>query len=91
MDKHSISPQQEYNTFVDIIQKRTHHQPDRVAYTLLLNGEVEDGSFTYGELDQQPRAIAVSLQGNTNQMMGNTSICIAGGLALRKNLYQVQG
>ncbi|HEY9646114.1 MAG TPA: fatty acyl-AMP ligase, partial [Chroococcidiopsis sp.] len=37
--------------------------PDRVAYRFLKDGETESKRLTYGELDQQARAIAVLLQG----------------------------
>lgn len=50
------------STLVDILQWRACHQPDQLAYTFLTDGEVEEGCFTYAELDRKARAIAARLQ-----------------------------
>ncbi|HEY9797281.1 MAG TPA: MupA/Atu3671 family FMN-dependent luciferase-like monooxygenase [Leptolyngbyaceae cyanobacterium] len=50
------------DTLVDILRGRTLHQPDQKAFTFLLDGETEEVSLTYRELDLQARAIATSLQ-----------------------------
>ncbi|HEY9401515.1 MAG TPA: amino acid adenylation domain-containing protein, partial [Pyrinomonadaceae bacterium] len=49
-------------TLVDLLQKRASNQPDRRAYTFLLDGEAEEAHLTYAELDAQARAIAALLQ-----------------------------
>lgn len=50
------------NTLVDLLRYRATHQPDRIAYRFLLDGETETVSLTYRELEQQARAIASQLQ-----------------------------
>ncbi|MDJ0535516.1 MAG: hypothetical protein QNJ70_24015 [Xenococcaceae cyanobacterium MO_207.B15] len=37
----------ECSTLVDLLRYRAQNQPDKIAYTFLENGEVEDISFTY--------------------------------------------
>src|ERR671916_3356391 len=49
-------------TLVDLLRWRASHQPKQRAYTFLRDGEVEERSVTYGELDQQARAVATRLQ-----------------------------
>jgi acyl-CoA synthetase (AMP-forming)/AMP-acid ligase II len=49
-------------TVVDLLRWRALHQPDRLAYTFLVDGETTEASLTYGELDQQARAIGALLQ-----------------------------
>ncbi|HEX6288568.1 MAG TPA: amino acid adenylation domain-containing protein, partial [Herpetosiphonaceae bacterium] len=43
------------------------YQPDRQAYTFLLNGEVATDALTYGALDGQARAIAMLLRQHCSQ------------------------
>ncbi len=50
------------STLVEILRRRSAHQPDRVAYTFLVDGESEEISVTYAELDRQARMIAAALQ-----------------------------
>ncbi len=50
------------DTLVDILHSRALYQPDKKAFTFLLNGETEETTLTYLELDLQARAIATSLQ-----------------------------
>ncbi|HEU4509394.1 MAG TPA: condensation domain-containing protein, partial [Pyrinomonadaceae bacterium] len=52
----------EYKTLVELLRARAESQPDRNAYTFLLDGETDELSVTYRELDQRARAIAVHLQ-----------------------------
>jgi amino acid adenylation domain-containing protein/thioester reductase-like protein len=52
----------EFSTLVDLLRWRALHQPDRRAYTFLLDGEAEEVCLTYGELDRQARAIGAWLQ-----------------------------
>jgi natural product biosynthesis luciferase-like monooxygenase protein len=49
-------------TLVEILQSKTLYQPDKKAFTFLLDGEAEESSITYRELDLQARAIATRLQ-----------------------------
>ncbi|PCC68476.1 amino acid adenylation domain-containing protein [Nannocystis exedens] len=45
-----------------IVQERARECPDRRAFTFLVDGESEERSWTYGELDRRARAIAAALQ-----------------------------
>ncbi len=48
-------------TLVDILKSRALHQPEQTAYTFLVNGETEEISLTYQELEQKAKAIAYEL------------------------------
>lgn len=50
------------STLVDLLRARAHEQPEQRAYTLLVDGEAEEVHRTYGELEQQVRAIAAGLR-----------------------------
>ncbi|HEX8475583.1 MAG TPA: fatty acyl-AMP ligase [Pyrinomonadaceae bacterium] len=52
----------ECSSLVEILRQRTLQQPDTLLYTFLLDGETEEISFTYQQLDRRARAIAASLQ-----------------------------
>jgi amino acid adenylation domain-containing protein len=49
-------------TLVELLISRSRSHPDRTAYIFLADGETEDRSLTYGELDARARAIAARLQ-----------------------------
>ena len=49
-------------TLVDILHSKALYQPDTKAFTFLLDGETDETSLTYLELDLQARAIAAQLQ-----------------------------
>jgi amino acid adenylation domain-containing protein len=49
-------------SLVEVLRRRALDQPDRRAYTFLLDGETREVHLTYGELDLQARAIAGRLQ-----------------------------
>jgi acyl-CoA synthetase (AMP-forming)/AMP-acid ligase II len=49
-------------TLVELLQQRAQNQPDKLAYTFLVNGETEKASLTYAQLEQQARIIAAKLQ-----------------------------
>jgi acyl-CoA synthetase (AMP-forming)/AMP-acid ligase II len=51
-----------FSTVVDLLRWRALQQPDRLAYTFLLDGETAEANLTYGELDRQARAIGALLQ-----------------------------
>lgn len=48
---------------VGLLRYRADTQPDKMAYTFLRDGETEELSYTFAELDQQARMIATKLQG----------------------------
>jgi acyl-CoA synthetase (AMP-forming)/AMP-acid ligase II len=48
--------------FISLLEHRRKHQPNNVAFTFLPDGETEEASLTYEELDQKARAIAAVLQ-----------------------------
>ncbi|HEX8272004.1 MAG TPA: non-ribosomal peptide synthase/polyketide synthase, partial [Longimicrobiaceae bacterium] len=50
------------SSLVDLLRLRADEDPDRRAYTFLLNGESEEGHVTRGELDLRARAVAARLQ-----------------------------
>src|SRR5690349_4461398 len=50
------------NTLVDLLRGRAAGQFNQIAYTFLVDGETEELSLTYGELDARARAIAARLQ-----------------------------
>src|ERR1044072_572905 len=52
----------EHKTLIELLHARAGSQPDKNAYTFLLDGETEAASLTYGELDQRARAIGARLQ-----------------------------
>lgn len=52
----------EPKTLVELLRARAGSLPGRTAYTFLLDGETEETSLTYSELDQRARAIAARLQ-----------------------------
>ena len=52
----------EPSTLVEILRRRVIHQPDRLAYTFLLDGETEEAHLTYADLDRKARAIGARLQ-----------------------------
>jgi acyl-CoA synthetase (AMP-forming)/AMP-acid ligase II len=51
-----------YSTLVELLCDRAQKTPNQKAYAFLADGETESGTLTYGELDQQARAIAAHLQ-----------------------------
>jgi len=52
----------EHRTLVELLRACAGSQPDKDAYTFLIDGETEETSLTYGELDQRARAIGARLQ-----------------------------
>jgi acyl-CoA synthetase (AMP-forming)/AMP-acid ligase II/acyl carrier protein len=49
-------------TLAHLLRWRAQHQPERLAYTFLLDGETEEACLTYAALDRQARSIAATLQ-----------------------------
>ncbi len=62
MSETPMDPRNELASLVDVLRRRARLQPDRLAYTFLLDGEREAVHLSYGELDGQARAIAARLQ-----------------------------
>ncbi len=62
MSERLFDPAVEASTVIDILRWRGSEQPDRIAYTFLRDGTVEDGHLTYGELDRRARAIGAALR-----------------------------
>src|SRR5215213_7252934 len=52
----------EYRTLVELLRARAESQADKNAYTFLIDGETEETSLSYGELDRRARAIGARLQ-----------------------------
>src|SRR5215213_5631539 len=52
----------EFATLVDLLRWRASHQSRGRAYTFLGDGEAEESSVNYGELDRRARAVAAQLQ-----------------------------
>lgn len=50
------------STWVDVLRYRTLHQPEKVAFTFLSDGETAEESLSYRELESRSRAIASQLQ-----------------------------
>ncbi|KAB8320091.1 hybrid non-ribosomal peptide synthetase/type I polyketide synthase [Tolypothrix campylonemoides VB511288] len=50
------------STLVDLLRYRSVHQPNKLAFTFLHDGEAESDSLTYQQLDSKARAIAAKLQ-----------------------------
>jgi acyl-CoA synthetase (AMP-forming)/AMP-acid ligase II/3-oxoacyl-(acyl-carrier-protein) synthase/acyl carrier protein len=63
MNKYAVDA----STLVQLLQYRALHQRDTVAYTFLKDGETEEITLTYQELDQQARVIAALLQSKVLQ------------------------
>ncbi len=55
-------PPGELTDLIAILRWRAQHQPDQPAYTFLLDGESEEATLTYAQLDHRARAIAARLQ-----------------------------
>ncbi|MDZ8030996.1 non-ribosomal peptide synthetase [Nostoc sp. DedSLP04] len=51
-----------FSTVVELLRLRSSTQPDRDAFTFLLDGETEQITLTYQELDRRSRQIAAQLQ-----------------------------
>ncbi|WP_437630406.1 non-ribosomal peptide synthase/polyketide synthase [Sorangium sp. So ce854] len=50
------------STLVDLLRFRATEQPDRLAYSFLLDGETEEATLTYAQLDRRARAIGATLE-----------------------------
>ncbi len=59
---HKNQTNQTSSSLVDILMQRAQNQPEGKAYIFLKDGETDEVSLTYQELERQARAIATSLQ-----------------------------
>jgi acyl-CoA synthetase (AMP-forming)/AMP-acid ligase II len=50
------------HTLIELLRDRASQQPNKHAYTFLIDGKKESSPLTYGELDRQARAIGALLQ-----------------------------
>lgn len=53
------------NSLVDILQSHSKNQPQKLAYRFLEDGEYEEVSITYKQLDRRARSIGAILQAST--------------------------
>ncbi|MEH1767559.1 fatty acyl-AMP ligase [Nostoc sp.] len=56
------NPLDKFSTLIDLLSYRAKNQPEKTAYIFLRDGETEENSLTYGELDLQARSLATHLQ-----------------------------
>jgi acyl-CoA synthetase (AMP-forming)/AMP-acid ligase II/acyl carrier protein len=62
MPQMSLTPNfSKLSTIIDFLSKRAFYQPDRLAYTFLLDGETEEANITYQQLELRAIAIACEL------------------------------
>lgn len=57
-----VNQKTNYSNLVDLLRDRALNQAEENLFTFLADGEIESGSLTYQQLDQQARAIATQLQ-----------------------------
>jgi acyl-CoA synthetase (AMP-forming)/AMP-acid ligase II len=58
----NVRPRSRCETLIDLLRDRAEDQPDRLAFRFLLDGEQEEATLTYGELDQRARAVGAWLR-----------------------------
>ena len=51
-----------FSTFTEVLRSRALHQPNRQIYSFLIDGETDEVTTSYAELDEKARAIATQLQ-----------------------------
>jgi acyl-CoA synthetase (AMP-forming)/AMP-acid ligase II len=56
-----------FPTIVDILRWRAIHQPEKLAFTYLVDGAEEEANLTYEDLDIQARSVAAMLQSTLKQ------------------------
>jgi amino acid adenylation domain-containing protein/FkbM family methyltransferase len=56
-----------FDSLVHLLETRAAEHPDRLAYTFLRDGEVEEANLSYGELGRAARAVGAWLQERTLQ------------------------
>ncbi|HEX5758690.1 MAG TPA: type I polyketide synthase [Thermoanaerobaculia bacterium] len=63
----SPSPLAAASTLVDVLRTRALLEPAGVAYVYLVDGEAQELRLTYGELDEEARAIAAALRSSLRE------------------------
>ncbi len=63
-----------FPTLVDLLRFRALHQPNKTAFTFLVDGEIESSSLTYQELNRQAQVIAAQLQ--SEGLNGKTALLL---------------
>jgi len=58
---HSGSTDTTYSSLVDVLRKRAHDTPERLAYQFLVDGQIEGARLTYVELQAGAEAISAQL------------------------------
>lgn len=53
---------EKHTTFVEVLQARAAERPDTLAYRFLEDGETDESTMTFAEVDRQARTVAVALQ-----------------------------
>jgi amino acid adenylation domain-containing protein len=61
-NNHSSKISLECSNLVDLLRYRAIHQPSKLAFTFLQDGEIEASRLTYQELDRLARSLAAQLQ-----------------------------
>ena len=56
----------DFSTLVELLRWRATQQPEQSIYTFLTDGEKQEESYTFAELDRRARIIGASLQEQTN-------------------------
>jgi amino acid adenylation domain-containing protein len=51
-----------HSNLIELLHWRALHQPDRLAYAFLTDGDIEEARLTYAELDERANGIAAILQ-----------------------------
>jgi len=67
-------------TLVELLRQRATATPQRLAYTFLREGTQEEARFTYAELDQAARAVAMALHGAGAEAGGRVLLLYPPGL-----------
>jgi acyl-CoA synthetase (AMP-forming)/AMP-acid ligase II/acyl carrier protein len=62
LSTHHLDSAFESSTLLELLSRRALQQPERRAYTFLIDGEVEGVHLTYEELDRKARAMGALLQ-----------------------------
>jgi acyl-CoA synthetase (AMP-forming)/AMP-acid ligase II len=54
--------ERKFSSLIDLLHYRSIHEPNKTAYTFLVDGETEEVSITYQQLDERVRGLAAHLQ-----------------------------
>lgn len=65
-------------TLVDVIRRRASQEPDRIAFTFLRDGEDDEVTVRYGELDGRARAVAAVLDRVAQPPVSALLVCESG-------------